>query len=566
MISKTSFFNKAIYKSEMKRFSWGSILYFILLFLSTGLNALLSIDPNNMERYGSYYENASLILRNDYVIFPLLMAVAVSVVAAILIFRFNHSKNQAVFMHSLPVSRRANYISSVLAGLTHMTIPIILNGIILTVISLCGYGEFFTPADCVLWVGINLFSVFILFSVSVFSSVITGNAFAAVAVTALIHGFAFILISALEVMTSTFVFGFDGMSGVYDLLVENNFVGFSTSLSSPSFRENVTPLKITELLLIAFAIYIAAYFLYKKRRIETASDVAGFKCLNQIFKYAVSFLGTLFAFAVFVPNIENNIYVFGVVLLIASAVFYFGSEMLLKKTFKVISSYKGYIVLAAVFAACVYVFAGTGFFGYETRVPEIEKIKNATAVSYYNYPENIPYTEDEELIKTIVDFHKNTVSGEIPVLNRIEGNYAITKIRYELKNGMIMERRYYVSEEANVKLMNKLYENDDYKMKCEEIFLNDHLITNVYINYEKTLKEKDEFLKIVRAEILKLSYEQISEGETSGNHYGIRIEYKVDSADINGEPQSFVSGRYINLNRHYAETLKWLEEKGYKPI
>ena len=43
MISKTSFFNRGIYKATVKRFSWGGILYFVLLFTSTVLSLFLNI-------------------------------------------------------------------------------------------------------------------------------------------------------------------------------------------------------------------------------------------------------------------------------------------------------------------------------------------------------------------------------------------------------------------------------------------------------------------------------------------------------------------------------------------
>ena len=46
MILKTSLFNKGIYKSTLRRYLWGGVLYFIMLFLFTGMLILLNEDPN----------------------------------------------------------------------------------------------------------------------------------------------------------------------------------------------------------------------------------------------------------------------------------------------------------------------------------------------------------------------------------------------------------------------------------------------------------------------------------------------------------------------------------------
>ena len=51
MTSKTSLFNKGIFLSTIKRFLWGSILYFAALFLFNVLPLLVS-EPNDF-RYGN---------------------------------------------------------------------------------------------------------------------------------------------------------------------------------------------------------------------------------------------------------------------------------------------------------------------------------------------------------------------------------------------------------------------------------------------------------------------------------------------------------------------------------
>ena len=74
MTLKTSLFNKGIYKSTLRRYAWGSILYFILLFLCTGMMILLNENPDSVNSYGSYRR---ILILSDYMIIPMLLTMTV---------------------------------------------------------------------------------------------------------------------------------------------------------------------------------------------------------------------------------------------------------------------------------------------------------------------------------------------------------------------------------------------------------------------------------------------------------------------------------------------------------
>ena len=130
MTLKTSLFNKGIYKATLRRYVWGSVLYFILLFLSTGIMIILNEDPQHAYNTG-IYGRAAKLLAGEYMIIPMLMSIVVPTIVGLMVFRFIHSKKTSIFVHSLPVKKKANYISSVLAALTLMAAPVILNTVIL---------------------------------------------------------------------------------------------------------------------------------------------------------------------------------------------------------------------------------------------------------------------------------------------------------------------------------------------------------------------------------------------------------------------------------------------------
>ena len=151
-----------------------------------------------------------------------------------------------------------------------------------------------------------------------------------------------------------------------------------------------------EYIVISLILYGLAYYLYKKRRMETVGDVAGFKCLNPIYKYIVTFFITMSVFSVYM---DANPYAFTAILIGISAVAYAVSEMILKKTMNVLYAWKGFVGYAVVFLGIVLLFSQTTFFGYETHLPEISDIEGAALYEYYS--EEIPFSDDDEIIKII---------------------------------------------------------------------------------------------------------------------------------------------------------------------
>ncbi|MBQ8003983.1 MAG: hypothetical protein IJ299_02715, partial [Oscillospiraceae bacterium] len=126
MTLQTSLFNKGIYKSTLRRYAWGSVFYAILLFMITSLVIFFDVDPERY--YRTMEEHGALILGDSYLYVPLVIGFFVPTVVALLVYRYVHAKKNSVFLHSLPVTRNANYVSTVLAAITLMMAPIILNG------------------------------------------------------------------------------------------------------------------------------------------------------------------------------------------------------------------------------------------------------------------------------------------------------------------------------------------------------------------------------------------------------------------------------------------------------
>lgn len=435
--------------------------------------------------------------------------------------------------------------------------------------SITSYADFFTIKDCLIWAGYNLISIFMMFSIAVFSATITGNSFAMIVINILVHSILFIIYASFTTMSDVFLYGYSGADEIFDVLMRNNFAVVVYGFMDRYFRSRITNFQYILYLLVSGFTYVGSYFIYKLRKPETASDVAGFKCLNYIFKYLATFLITMFGFTIFSHYISDNIIVFSIIIFFISVIIYFASEMILKKTVNVFYSWKGYIGFALVFLLIITVYSQTSFFGFETRIPERNDISKATMYTYY-FGENEPFTDNPEIIELIVNNHKNLISDDIPKIKSSGTiyqpvDYTRLHIKYMLKNGKLLHRTYQLPTADCIALMNKLYTYDDYKKLSEVIFMDNSLINNIHFEYETLIKETYELLDILREDIMNLSYEELHNSRYTNDEYSLRIEFKEkDKINIPNMTQATVTrNEYININRNYEKTIKWLKEKGY---
>lgn len=571
MTSKTSLFNRGIYKSTVIRYIWGAVFYAIVLFMCTALPILFSENPENSWRVMGEY-NRSLILDDMYLFFPLIIGIAVPTVVALLVYRFVHSKKTSVFVHSLPVSRCANYTSTVAAALTLMMAPIIFNGLILTLMSVCGYGVLFDVSSCLIWTGLNLLGVFLMFSVASVAAFLTGNSFAMVGINALIHLVAIIFAGSFSSLAGAFLYGYYEMNTLLNAAVEWNFVGYVMSLAAHLryYPESVIfdLGKLIIMIVLALVLYVAAFLLYKKRRMETAEDVAAYKVLNPIYKYLLTFIVAIGVFAIFSYDLDESVLLPVFMMVLISAVVYFAAEMVLKKSFKIWGSYKGYLIFLVAFAALIFVFAFTSFFGFETRVPEIGDVESfAVCEQMYSSEIEDPYVEDEELMEYVIEKHRAFAEREkVPTVRTYtEEEPRALFIRYKLKNGGELIRQYYMSEREFCEILDRFYKSETYKIKNLEAF-SDRIgeIYEIELNSaDKKITGDDigSFMECLQKDLLALDYTESRVGEAWEDR--VHIEYIPTDELSKDEDSRMINIISQRINANYKNTIKWLVDNGY---
>ncbi|MBR6729185.1 MAG: hypothetical protein IKL80_03395, partial [Clostridia bacterium] len=418
----------------------------------------------------------------------------------------------------------------------------------------------------------NVLTQFLMFACASFVSMLTGNSFAMVGLSVLFHFILTLITAALSVMADCFLYGFSNTNTVLNRVFSSSFVTWLIESADGIFQDGVFYIEIGRLFLylaISVVLYILGGLLYKKRNLETAEDVAGFKCLNPIFKYLATFMGAIGAFAVFSSFITEKSVIFWLVIVLVSAVIYFAAEMILKKTLKVFTSYKGFLGFLAGFFLMTALFAFTSFFGFETYVPPAEDVESVAVYNYYHNREE-PYIKNPDVIQHVTALHREFTEAEDMYTIRPDYNGEIYRtrihIKYKLKNGREVARAYLVSVSEQYEISDSLYTLGAYKTAMERVLSYDSAC--VYnINYhfrENTLRitersEIDAFYQSLKQDIAELSYREI-----------YHQSYGVSTLDFEYIPEHDEDGRRINvdyvscsINRNFKHTLNWLRENGY---
>lgn len=574
MISAKSSFNKGIYLNAVSRFKWGSFLYFVLLFFSGPFFLLTRGAAAVTDFYGARAEKGfSVILNTEYILFPLLLSIAVPTVVALLIFSGVHNSRHGIFLHSLPTTRKANFISMLCASFTLMFAPVAAVGLIYVLMSFCGFGAVITVTSALLWIAVNVFVLFVMFSIAAFSSYLTGNGIASVVVNACIHILPVIISLAIVNVGSKFIYGFSGDYSIAEtIMFESPLIWIFRHIISSGNNRLFSAPETYIYIIGAAAVYALTYLLYKKRKIEACGDVAAFKIFKPILKYGI----TLFTVIAISSIISGTPFMNGIskwIIIIAfSAVVYFAAEMLLSKNVRVLKSYKGFVGFLVCFFAVISFFAFTSVFGYETYIPKESDISEA---AIYDSQLAEPIASDAMLIKDTVSIHRQLISS-IPTVNPEDTSedLGMMSVVYKLKNGKTVKRNYYVAPDEIKEIMNTMFMYNDFKHNYTGIGnLNIQNIKNVdlYINsngnaYTLALNNDTQaFFEALKKDIDAVSYDKMYE------YTPVSFSVHIDKSESENKTEKIFKTGYgndymyfdITINGNFTNTIGFLKDKGY---
>lgn len=507
MSSRTSFFNKALFLSDMKRYWWIGAVHTLILIVGC------IIPLYNMCLYHSSYYDASFYTWGTM---GFVSSVILSLGTGVILFGYMHFNGSVSQMHSLPVSRSCVFITKLISALTILVTPIIIAGIILVALT---FGKVCSSVELT-EVGKFVYVTFsygvIILSLTLIVNMMTGNPVGTVVFTA---GFSILPLTFMSLFTE---------------IARSKIFGYANN-----YTYNFTNFLYLEPLKVAFekwyvypvmsvVLLMGAYVLYRVRKSESYGEVISFKWLIPVFIGIIASLasgiGYLYAKAVMDSSNLLMILPFGV---LGTAVAY----MISRKSL----DFKGCVLPVISYTAIALIFCAVIHFdltGYEKRIPDIDKISSVSVNNHAVYKEP-DFTEREDL-ENILALHSHLI--EKRESHSYDGMFSSISIKYNLKNGKTMFREYTLDMVEDEKYLKPIYETDEFR-KGYFKFIEDGKKEVVYVEIsDRRFKNGDVMLypdnedmhalaEAIKEDMRNYPYENFRSDTCPSMNIGIHWEY-----------------------------------------
>lgn len=430
MKSKTSCFNKTIFRKNMTRFWPVWAVYLAYLFFNMTIRMFLNtrnymkfqqLDysaPSATNRLTTMLECISGNLE-PYVIF------FAALVAAVTVFSYLFSTRSCHMIHALPVKRSELFATNYISGFLFLLIPQLITFLLNLLV--CILNNITSVEYLLYWLLYITGMSFLFYTLAVFCCMLTGHAVAA-ATYYFVGNFLYISIKSIATLIiSSMCYGM----GILGDQVSSTLTETRDTVLSPflylldhvsltwSMNEDFTALETINMrgglliglyVLVAVAFLILAYVFYQKRQLECTGDVVAFGWLHPCFRWMLALVGGfglsfLLSSLLFdnTAHMTTSLFVFLIPCTFAS---FFVSEMLLKKRFHVFSRKRW-----MEWAVCIALFLlGTSLvksdaFHMERKIPETDQI--AAIYMYADYEHVYTDPADFEVLEKI---HKNILN------------------------------------------------------------------------------------------------------------------------------------------------------------
>ncbi len=473
MKSKTSFFNKAVFKKNMSMY-WPIWALYLLYGLIKVPGMLWYFLQNRTLTDSVKYEALGKSLDPGTDIYVIAL---VAVICGMTLFGYLFTAKSANMIHALPTTRTELFFTNVFSGLALMVLPQII--VFLVTVVLCLNTGIVWLEYPFLWCLTVMGISFFVFSMVCFCAMLTGLLFALPVWFLVLNYLAVGLTVGVRYVVSFLGYGvnFSESPDIFFLRIFSplNYIGNNVRMQT-SFKYDEKGDYITTGMqfyggsvvlgyaVAAIAIYLLAFYCYRKRKMECTGDLLTVGWMKPLLRWGfgicmgylagVMAANFLQAFFVGVP-----IRLLFVLVLLFGSIGFFVAEMFIEKSFRVFGGKRwkecGVFLL---FAAISYGAIGGAAVQLQNYVPDPEQID--TVFLEADYPVEF---EGENITEAIVihqnilakteTFRKECLDGE---------NVVYVTLLYRLKNGKNMERYYPIpiGTDSSAEIADLIYQNE----------------------------------------------------------------------------------------------------------
>ena len=473
MRSKTSFFNKTLFKKNLSRYwpLWGLASFAGALVPLTLLLQILRNPDLGMISW----EDVEVAYYTVLTVVVPIASLLYAVVCGAAVWSYLYNPRSTGMMHRLPIRREGLFVTSFLSGMAMMLIPYAITGT-LTILLTLFTGSMAWKAMAVTILGV-LGESFFYFSSATLAAFLTGNIFAMPVLYFLLHFLHPLVTFLIRVLQSSFYYGVPGSyihagewlcPTVY--LISNTQIRYVRSaetavIGDRQYEHRVIVGAALEkgwligvYALVGVGLLALAWLLYRRRHSENAGDVAAVKMLRPVFRYAGALLaglaGGLLLYSLVWRPFQSHYDVIEalpllVCMIIVGLIGYYGVSMLLEKSLKV---FRGSLPGAALTAALLAVTCGVfrfDFFGVESRVPSAQEVE---ALEIWTNGDHLRMEagRDDALLAQALDLHQAIVSdldyiqiGDDGTTDtQMNTTYTHISMTYHLVGGETVDRNY----------------------------------------------------------------------------------------------------------------------------
>ena len=468
MRSKTSLFNKTIFKRNLKRFWLLPAFYLFGLIWAMPVTMYFSLlaDRNSQDDFLSIRES----ILYGYIIAGIVYAVIACGIVAICLFSYLQQSSSVSFYHSLPAKRLELYATNFISGFLMVFMPVAAVFVISALVA-AGQGMNAIP-ELLVWLLNMLVIILFFFGFAVLCMITAGQSWFAGAVYLIFIGYVPGIILVINGIVSRLAIGYymslELPAGIFGVLSPATF--FITRIFDYSFDWDMysvgkvlgsmtMPLVEGSVFAVFFA--IGSYFLYKNRKSESAGDIVAFGFAKPVYRWGFAASFALVLSCLMINTVpagrKGAIIVLYVFIVIFGALGFVLAQMMIKKSVHVL---KGIAVELGIFAAAILI-GGVGIDIYAKHqnvyVPDAEDVWKININSPYISNQEII---DRDVINEFVSIHRDIVD-QIDVLeDYYEVEYSSAQDYYDSDriNSIYLNISYIIGEGQDVKIVTRHYD------------------------------------------------------------------------------------------------------------